>query len=89
MPMMPRYAQNDQSGYNPPPTTNQSSMHQSNGSIYGGQSGMAQQQQQRGGGYQRQYSEPTISSAQYSEFDSMPPKPSAARPITNKHLRNE
>ena len=87
--MMPRYGQNDQSGYNPPPTS-QSSMH-SSGSIYGGQSGMAQQQR---GGYQRQYSEPTMSSG-YSEFNSnqfdsmQPPKQSAARPITNKHLRNE
>ena len=86
--MMPRYGQNDQSGYNPPPTS-QSSMH-SSGSIYGGQSGMAQQQR----GYQRQYSEPTMSSG-YSEFNSnqfdsmQPPKQSAARPITNKHLRNE
>lgn len=87
--MMPRYNQ-ESNGYNNPPTSSSmsNSMH---GGLYGGQSGMVQRNN-----YQRQYSEPTMSSSQGfnsefsgSNFDMPKPTTSAARPITNKHLRNE
>lgn len=74
MPMMPRYHGDNYQG------------------VYGGQSGQMVQQQRQ---YQRQYSEPAnMGGGQFNQdfqgFDPLAPKTSsAARPITNKHLRNE